>query len=393
MPPFPDEGTLYIGLKNVLPGGTLSLLFQLAEATADPEIGDAPLEWAYLIDNEWQELRKQFEVLDDQTAGLIASGIVRLSIPFNISSTGTTILPNTLNWIKVSAKQKTAAVSDTIAVYAQAVKTTFLPKPDNDTSRLNDPLKPKNISKLEVADAAVKKIEQPYESFGGIPAEAPSEFYRRVGERLRHKGRAVTLYDYERMVLEAFPEIFKVKCITHTLARNARNDENDYYLAPGHVALAILPDMKRFSFAAKLEPKASSALLRRIEDFLQKRSTPFVRIKAVNPLFEKIKIKTDVVFRAGKDQKYYESKLKEDLLRFLTPWAFGEQERLSFGGKMYRSSILHFVEGLDYVDYVYNFQLLDSESVDQQFIEAKSERSILASGEHSVTAHDAGKIP
>jgi hypothetical protein len=393
LPEFPDEGTLYIGLKNVLPGGTLSLLFQLAEATADPEIGDAPLEWAYLVDNEWRELRKQFEVLDDQTMGLIASGIVRLSIPFNISSTGTTILPNTLNWIKVSAKEKTAAVSDTIAVHAQAVRTTFLPKPDNDTSRLSDPLKPKTISKLEVGDAALKKIEQPYESFGGIPAEAPGEFYRRAGERLRHKGRAITLYDYERMVLEEFPEVFKVKCITHTLARNPRLGEEDFYLAPGYVALAVIPDMKRFSFEAKLRPKASSALLRRIEDFLQKRSTTFVRIKAVNPVFEEISIDTKVVFKEGKDKPFFENQLKEDVRRFLTPWAFGEQERLSFGGKIYRSDVLHFVEQLDYVDYVFDFKLLDPEGVDQQFIEASSERSILASGEHVVTAFDKGKTP
>jgi hypothetical protein len=308
-------------------------------------------------------------------------------------------LPNTLNWIKVSAKEKTAAVSDTIAVHAQAVKTTFLPKPDNDSSRLSDPLKPKTISKLEVVDAAVKKIEQPYESFGGIPAEAPGEFYRRAGERLRHKGRAITLYDYERMVLEAFPEVFKVKCITHTFARNARLKEDDYYLAPGYVALAVIPDMKRFSFEAKLRPKASSALLRRIEDFLQKRSTPFVRIKAVNPVFEEISIDTKVVFKEGKDKLFFENQLKEDLRRFLTPWAFSEQERLSFGGKIYRSDVLHFVEQLGYVDYVFDFKLLDFKlpdapnGVDRQFIEASSERSILASGKHIVGVFDKGKTP
>ena len=35
---------------------------------------------------------------------------------------------------------------------------------------------------------------------------------RRAAERLRHKDRASTLWDYERLVLEAAPELFRVKC-------------------------------------------------------------------------------------------------------------------------------------------------------------------------------------
>jgi YD repeat-containing protein len=57
----------------------------------------------------------------------------------------------------------------------------------------------------------------PYDSFGGRVAEDDSTFYTRVSERLRHKDRAITLFDYERLVLEEFPEIYKVRCLNHTV--------------------------------------------------------------------------------------------------------------------------------------------------------------------------------
>ena len=42
------------------------------------------------------------------------------------------------------------------------------------------------------------------------------EYYRRISERLRHKNRAITSWDYEQIILENFPEVFKVKCLNST---------------------------------------------------------------------------------------------------------------------------------------------------------------------------------
>ncbi len=341
-------------MKNALPGATLSLLFQLAEATADPDIDAADLKWKYLKGNKWQPLLPKFQLLDDATDGLIASGIVRFSMPFEWSSAGTTILPPGLFWLKVEAAEHTAAVSDAILVQAGAVKTAFSPTAENDLARLSGPLAAASVNRLDVKDAAVKKVEQPFESFGGQPPEDPTQFYRRAGERLRHKGRAIALYDYERLVLEAFPEIFQAKCLTHT---DALPSGSDHHIAPGHVALAVIPDMTRFGFEARLQPKASRALLHRIEAFLQVRRSPFIHFKAVNPIYEPVRVTATVVFREGFDQDLYKEKLADDLLAFLAPWAFGEQERLAFGGKLFRSEVLLFVEKREYVDFVTAFGL------------------------------------
>lgn len=395
LPDFPDEGSLYIGLKEILPGSNLSILFQLSEATANPDLPQADLQWAYLSGNRWKLLKPDIDILEDQTQRFITSGIVRIALPFDIGSADTTILPREDYWLRVSASKGIAAVSDAIALHAQAIKTTFKPDPGNDTARLSEPYAAKQIGKLEESDALVKKIGHPYDSFGGIPPEIPGEFYRRAGEQLRHKGRAIAIYDYERLVLEAFPEVFKAKCITHTFAKNA---SENYYAAPGHVTLAVIPDMRHFSSEAKIQPKASSILLRRIEAFIRSRISPFVRFKAVNPVFELLDVTLWVVFNAGKDQKFYENQLQSDLQRFLIPWAFGEEaqmEVLSFGGSMFRSSLIKFVESRDYVNYLTGFAwrrndgtpfLPDQNTTSPDFIEATSERSILTAGNINIFA-------
>ncbi len=400
LPTFKEEGTLYIGLKNLIPGASLNLLFQMAEATANPDAlphstinkNDQP-DWKYLKGNKWEVLRPSFEVRHDSTKGLIASGIVEFTIPFEISSKDTTILPNNLHWLKVSFEKGTAGVSETVAVHAQAIRTTFDLRrgPDhkllNDTGRLVDPLASGSISKPVLDDAALKKIKQPYESFGGRPEEDNPTFRKRAGEHLRHKGRSIALYDYERMVLEHFPEVFKVKCLTHThVFKNASGFVRDFYIAPGHVSLAVIPDITRFGFAEKLRPCASRALLQDIETFLKKHVTPFVKIHAVNPVFQDVNVKVTVVLTADKDPVFYKEVLANDILRFLTPWAFGEKDSLAFGGNLYGSSVLHFIETLDYVDYIVAFSLVDPVGqIEGNVVLTHTERSIIAAGKIDVT--------
>jgi len=49
--------------------------------------------------------------------------------------------------------------------------------------------------------------------------------------------------------------------------------------------------------------------------------------------------------------------LNEELKKFLSPWAFEEGEDIIFGGKVYKSSILAFIEKRPYVEYVTDLKL------------------------------------
>jgi hypothetical protein len=103
-------------------------------------------------------------------------------------------------------------------------------------------------------------------------------------------------------------------------------------------------------FQAEL-PSASYMELRKIEEFLNERSSVFAKIHAINPRPDYIKINCKVKFNQGLDKGYYLQKLNQDLIKFLTPWA-NVTDGPSFSTKIYSSSIITFIDRRDYVDYV-----------------------------------------
>lgn len=355
-PTFCDEGSLFIGLKQLVPGTNVNLLFQLAEATANSEASRAEIRWHYLVNNEWKPLRKSFEVLEDATNGLATSGIVKIAMPGDISISNS-ILPKELHWIKVSAFNNVISVSETIGIHAQAILATFINTPAHEQLRLDSPLEANKLSKLIEADANVKKVAQPYGTFGGRVPENEGNYYVRVSELLHHKGRAIHKFDYERLVLDAFPDIYKVKCINHEFKLNALQYRLDVNAAPGYVMVAVIPDLNKLKSGRSFEPKAPLSLLEEITVYLKKRTSPFARLTVVNPRFEKINLCLTVQLKKGKDKVFYKDKMENDLRLFLAPWAIGEFEKLSFGQCVNRSDIVRFIEGRDYVDYIICFRM------------------------------------
>lgn len=388
-PSFCDEGSLYIGLKDLAPGSTLSLLFQLAEATADSESERENVKWYYLSNNQWRLLRKGFEVLNDGTDGLTTSGVIKFAIPETIN-TGNTILPANLHWIKAAIPMKSASVSEVIGIHTQAVSVTFTNEEANDKQRLAEPMKNGSISKLKDADASVKKVSQPYDAYGGQVPEEQGQFYTRVSELLRHKDRAIQKWDYERLVLEAFPQLHCVKCINHTYGLDANLYTRDFTIAPGYVLLGVIPDINKLQSGGAVEPRVPVSLLEQISDFLKKRTSPFVRLKVMNPRYEKVNICMKVKFYLGKDENYYKEKLQQELREFIAPWITGNQENLRFAQCLNRSDFIRFLETRDYVDYITDLKMTHEEDTggiptnELQEVCPKTPRSILIAGKMDI---------
>ncbi len=353
LPAHCDEGTLFIGLKDLAPGSNVSMLFQLAEATADSESDYEEVAWHYLDSNQWKPLREGFEVLDDATDGLTTSGIIKFALPANMTRDNT-ILPRDLHWIRVSIPKNSRTVSETIAVYTQAIRATFTNDAVNDKLRLGQPLAAGSITRLNEANANLKKLVQPYETFGGRVPEVEGHFYVRVSEMLRHKGRAIQKFDYERLALELFPQLFKAKCINHSFALNGYKYKNDFPIAPGYVLLVVIPDLNQLKAAQSFEPRVPVSMLDDIEEQLKNLTSPFVRLRAMNPRYEKIHFCLTIILVRGKDENYYKEKLKQDLREFLAPWSIGQYEKLTFGQCVTRSEVVRFLETRDYVDYIFD---------------------------------------
>ncbi|MCP4075089.1 MAG: hypothetical protein GY744_02765 [Gammaproteobacteria bacterium] len=386
------EGNLYIGLKDLKPEQNLSILFQPAEGSENPDLPAQNIVWSYLTGQGWKDFDIT-EILADGSNGLLGSGIIQFAMADAMSNEHT-ILPSGLYWIKASVFQSSAAVPQLIALHTQAVRASFQDN-DNSEDHLAIPLPASTISKLKSRVSNIKSVSQPYASSNGQMEESADSFYTRVSERLRHKKRAITIFDYERMVLQEFPEIYKVKCINHS----NRCTEH----APGQVRLIVVPNLRNKNAIDKLKPQVSLNKLTSIESYLKKYSSDFTRIAVTNPDYEKVRVNFNVFFNTGFDKGLYTTQLNDDIIKFLSPWLYDEGADLTFGGRIHRSSILEFVEQRRYVNFVTEFQLdhfytmgKDTEVEKYNVEEANATRAssaLVSFPQHAITALDIPSEP
>ncbi len=346
LPLFAYAGELLVGLANTVAGDGVSLLFQVSPGSADPELPREALEWFALCDNYWKPLGAAGLVLDT-TRGLLSSGIVKLVIPPE-ATTLNTALPAGPVWIRAAVPGHAAAVSRLAEVAANAVEVA-LASVGYDPAHLAAPLPAGAITKVRGGLAGVKSVKQPYASFGGAAAEHDAAFHRRVAEQLRHHGRCITRWDYERIVLEAFPAVHRVKCIPHSEAGS--------WMAPGNVLLVVVPDLRNQNAVDPLQPRVDADTLSRIAGHVRARAGMQVRVAVRNPRYQKVRLDFAVRFRAGCDFNHYRVELQDALVRALSPWAFEGGPDIGFGGAVYRSVLLNLVEELAYVDYVADFRM------------------------------------
>jgi len=455
---FQEEGMLFIGLEKAQPLQMISMLFHFAEGSAEDEDNDPPeIHWSYLTNNEWRPLKEE-SIVSDGTVGFQTTGIIKIEIPGDATSNNT-IITSGLHWLCASVTSDSNRIPMLIDVVTQAVLANFEDN-NNSQSHFDIALAAGSISKLAVAVAQVGKVQQPFASFDGKHAEIGKEFYTRVSERLRHKARAITAWDYEHLVLDRFPSIYKVKCITHTdpnclciekevtvspdntvmvkyntsgafdeselgkirvigtlaktlriaitvfnptgniaLATAAENmlkailisagfaDANitiniissgepntieiklsgrdgkekaccGPQVAPGHVLLVPISNLKNRNAVNPLQPKTSRRVLLDIEAYLEKRTSPFVRVHAKNPVYEQVLVFFRVKFMDGFDKGFHMKKLNEEIVHYLTPWAFDDITEVKFGQKIYASSIINFIEERNYVNFITDFLML-----------------------------------
>lgn len=353
IPKHDPEAALYVGLENAVAPQLLSLLFQLEEgSTPGAELLRAEeVTWSYLAGDLWKPISKA-DVLEDKTDGFQVSGLVRLVIGDD-ATVNHTLMPENRLWVRASVLSKANGAGGVQALHTQAARAS-LQIPEGLEKEYDGHLAtllPANaITSLTKKLVGVKKIQQPYASFGGRASESDQAYHRRVHERLRHRGRAVSAWDYERLILEAFPGIFKVKCLPHT------NEEN--LLSPGDVKAVIVPDWKKRATGNPLRPKANGAFLRSVETFVETaHATPFSNVHVTNPEYETLLVDSKVKFKEGFDPGYHSILLEDELKRFLSPWAYEEGQDIAFDGKIPASEILAFIEGRDYVEHVTDFEL------------------------------------
>jgi hypothetical protein len=392
------DGNLLLGFEKVVPGQTLSVLFQMREGTGNPDKTPPEIVWSYYRNNVPVRLPLPY-ILSDGTDGLRRTEIIRFQIPADITDNISAVPGSTgrldLFWLMASATEEPEkeivieALPLIDHIYAQAATVVFKNQ-KNTLEHLTNGLPANTIGQLRVRDVNVRKVTQPDKSVGGrLPENTdPMAYYRRISERLRHKQRAITVWDYERLTLEQFPSVAVVKCLTHT--------EKDDLNAPGFVTLAVIPDPDTLRGEGRFYPGVGAGDRTAIADYLNQHNSFFVsgvggfsaccchdhaedltvekapcgcppdsRLQVVNAQFEPIRLQVCVRFYKGKDQTLYTKILNDDLRAFLAPWTRTGGPPIAFGTSLKTTQLLRFLENLDYVDVVMSIKVKHFASKEQ----------------------------
>ena len=356
VPNYPQEGYLYLGIKDLQTPFDLSLLFRMAEGSANPELTPPAIDWRYLQGDQWQLLSQKGRIITDGSNGLLNTGIIKMRIPTE-ADTQHQVLPSGYHWLRASVRNNSLGLSDTIDIHAQAIEAVFEDQ-QNDPNHLKTPLPAETITRTYEPRPELKAVQQPYSSFGGQVMEPEDQLNIRISERLRHKNRALTVWDYERLVLGAFPEVYKIKCLPGQLLTDSQ---------PGEVVLIAVPNISGIRPYDPFKPKLSVDILQKIQQYLIERAAPHAQVTVRNPTYLELRIYMQVVFHPEyqADHKYYLELLHLALQQYLAPWAFDTGADIALGGKLYPNLIVDFVERLEYIDYINNFSLgyIDGEDV------------------------------
>lgn len=348
LPEYSAEGVAYFGFTKLNLPQSLSILFHFREGSG--EVAESQLvthiKWSFLADDQWMPIDKLL-ISKDTSDNLLHSGIIRFDLP-EIMNDQHMVMPDGQFWLRAEKADHTAGMDWIQSIHLQAGETGEVVAGSSPST-----IEPGSISKPRSDGRGISRTVQPYASFDGKKAEDTEALNIRIHERLRHKDRGINIWDYERLVLENFPKLYKVKCLNHTSQQTE--------VAAGHVMLAVIPDLKNQRIRTPFQPKLSTYQRVKIYDFLRERISPFIYLRVENPVYEPVRLSLNVGFHKGYDEGFYGKKLHQQIQEFLSPWAFENNDSygkgLAFGGELHKSTLLKFVEDLPYVDFVNDFTM------------------------------------
>jgi hypothetical protein len=351
LPRYVHQGNLYIGLSGSDPCGALSLYFSLrAESAA--ESWQAPLPptgWAVWSDGEWRMLASE-RVLSDGTMGFLRSGIVVVDLPAGMTR-DCPQWPGRLYWLRLSADGCLERLAGLYGIYTQAMSATRVrPRSDGEPTL---PLPPGTVRMPLHPIGGLLSVQQIGPSFGIARPETQGMLRIRSAERLRHKDRASTPWDYERLLLDAFPDIFKAKCFV-----NGEAGQTAISGTPGGVLVVVVPEPQQgVLFHSTEAPHFDAAVLEEMMAYLRERSAPGLRIVVRNAVYEYIQVRCALRLANGVHPGAALFRANRALVEYLSPW-HEDGCRASFDWEVRAEAIEAHLRNLDDIEAIGSMSLL-----------------------------------
>lgn len=372
-------GELCIGLADIAPGQSISLLFNIAEETAEQSKLEAKISWYYLSDNSYAKIDESKIV--DTTENFLQSGLVQLSLPAEATNNNTVIEGDNLYWLIARCDQNYELVANIKEIKTNGLMVVRVIDENNQEAKISTA--PGTIENVYPKTAKVKEVHQDIPSIGGRDREVDSHFFWRSSQRLRHKQRAINQWDFEQLTIAQFSAIYKVKCLNHACYSDT---SMKVYAKAGHTLLVLLPHYRLNMKSINFQPAITMAKLIEIKNYLETKTGPFNRLQVVNTNWDVIRIEVEVMLNPDYiDIPYYQNKLEEDLKKLIAPWAFEQDSTILEVPKLYMANIVNYIDELAYVHHIKGLKLYKNDLEQFDEIIPTSEIHLLTSAfEHTV---------
>ncbi len=209
---------------------------------------------------------------------------------------------------------------------------------------------------------------------GGTDAEPITAIASRGPRTLRHRGRAMTVRDYEVMAREASPEVAWVRVFS----------ASDAFLGhrPGHVLVMVLPETE------DRRPWPSFGLRERVRQYFEDRAlaslSPARCIHVTGPEFFPIDVEVTVVPKIASEAGTIEQRVRAALEDFLHPLRGGPRGNgWELGRDVYLSDVAAVVENVPGLDFAQEIVLLRDNTPQGERVAVPRDHLVVA-GEISV---------
>ncbi len=201
------------------------------------------------------------------------------------------------------------------------------------------------LTRLRKSIPLIKSVSNPFAVAGGVDMEDLDDVRVRGPKSIKSRNRAVTVEDYETLVLQSSGEIARAHCLPTT--------DSDFQYRSGFVTMVIVPDTE------DLRPTPSPELKALVEDYLSTRASTEIihaddpQVIVMGSSYLRVDVKTVVHILNMGDAKEVQEQIRARLETFFHPLSGGDKGTgWDFGRNVYASEVYAVLEQLEGVDYV-----------------------------------------
>jgi len=223
----------------------------------------------------------------------------------------------------------------------------------------------------------VDGVTNPLPATGGAEGETNDQLIDRAPRLVRHRGRAVTIEDYEDLARLASPDVARARGVPlYDLSRNPPPDatQKEY----GTISLIIVP------YAKDAKPLPSMELISRVYEYVSSRLVPVVKLVVVGPEYIRVEAEIEVAVTSLETANEVELAVAATLTGFLHPLSGGlDGSGWDFGRWPHASNFYRLIEAVPGVNFVRSLKLYrvnDATGERTQYLEDEQDGSKSATG-------------